>query len=90
MASAVDCGDEEMQILEAPESNVTLNDAERMELIAVITLSLSTFLSSSSQSTKQINKVLTPPPTTSFGRHLCLHGLDACCLDTENVASRVA
>ena len=41
MASAVDCGDEEMQILEAPESNVTLNDAERMELIAVITLSLS-------------------------------------------------
>ena len=51
MASAVDCGDEEMQILEAPESNVTLNDAERMELIAVITLSLFTFLSSSSQST---------------------------------------
>ena len=53
MASAVDCGDEEMQILEAPVSNVTLNDAERMELIAVITLSLSlfTFLSSSSQST---------------------------------------
>ena len=41
MASAVDCGDEEMQILEAPVSNVTLNDAERMELIAVITLSLS-------------------------------------------------
>ena len=41
MASAVDCGDEEMQILEAPESNVTLNDAERMELIVVITLSLS-------------------------------------------------
>ena len=41
MASGVDCGDEEMQILEAPESNVTLNDAERMELIAVITLSFS-------------------------------------------------
>ena len=41
MASAVDCGDEEMQILEVPVSNVTLNDAERMELIAVITLSLS-------------------------------------------------
>ena len=51
MESAVDCGDEEMQILEAPESNVTLNDAERMELFAVITFSLFTFLSSSSQST---------------------------------------
>ena len=53
MASAVDCGDEEMKILEAPESNVTLNGAERMGLIAVITLSLSlfTFLSSSSKST---------------------------------------
>ena len=52
MASAVDCGDEEMQILEAPVCNVTLNDAERMELIAVITrISLFTFLSSSSQST---------------------------------------
>ena len=45
MASAVDCGDEEIQILEAPESNVTLNDAERTELIAVITLSLSLYLS---------------------------------------------
>ena len=32
MAYAVDCGDKEMQILEAPESNVTLNDTERMEL----------------------------------------------------------
>ena len=36
MASAVDCGDKEMQVLEAPESNVTLNNAERMELIAVM------------------------------------------------------
>lgn len=36
MASAVDCGDEEMQILVAPENNVTLNDTERMKLITVI------------------------------------------------------
>lgn len=36
MPSAADCGDEEMQVLEAPGSNVSLNDAERMELIAVM------------------------------------------------------
>ena len=75
MESAVDCGDEEMQIVEAPESNVTLNDGERMELIAVTT---------------QINKVLTPPPTMSISRHLCLHGLGMRCLDMQNVASRLA